>query len=107
MPILLDDHDMALVTVAHAAMRAAMAEAHCRSAVTRRIASLAVRYRNRGRKAAIKAKPFAGICEASGWPLDDRDKVLDEIDPELGYAGPLRWVCPKANNSGPRSCGGC
>jgi hypothetical protein len=35
------------------------------------------------------------------------DAVLDEMEPEKGYSGPVRWVCHKANNSGKRSCGGC
>ena len=77
------------------------------NAVAKRISAVAVRHRNRGRSAAIKRYPFKGICEASGLPLSDGDKVLDELEPEKGYAGKVRWVCPKANNSGKRSCGGC
>ncbi len=46
-----------------------------------------------------------GVCEAHKRPLDSRDKVLDELEPEKGYTGKVRWVCPKANNSGSRSCG--
>jgi hypothetical protein len=33
--------------------------------------------------------------------------VLDELEPEKGYEGRVRWVCPKANNSGRHSCGKC
>ena len=32
---------------------------------------------------------------------------LDELEPEKGYAGRLRWVCQRANNSGKHSCGVC
>jgi hypothetical protein len=39
--------------------------------------------------------------------LDVRDKALDELEPEKGYDGKVRWVCHKGNNSGLRSCGGC
>ena len=107
MPIRLDHHDSALVEVAFAAMRTAIAQANIPSAVAKRIAAVAVRHRNRGRARAIKRYPFQGICEASGLPLNDTDKVLDELEPEKGYAGRVRWVCPKANNSGRRSCGAC
>ena len=30
---------------------------------------------------------------------------LDELEPEKGYRGKVRRVCPKCNNSGNRSCG--
>jgi hypothetical protein len=36
-----------------------------------------------------------------------RMRVLDEIEPEKGYFGLVRWVCHKANNSGKCTCGGC
>jgi hypothetical protein len=107
MPIQLDSHDAELVDHVCAAMRAAIAQANMPSAVAKRIAAVAVRHRNRGRAAAIKRHPFHGICEASGLPLSDVDKVLDELEPEKGYAGNVRWVCPKSNNSGKRSCGAC
>lgn len=107
MPLNLDEHDYALVDVARAAIRAAVANANMPSAVAKRIVSEAVRHRNKGRADAIKRHPFQGICEASGLPLDDCDKVLDELEPEKGYAGKVRWICHKANNSGTRSCGGC
>jgi hypothetical protein len=106
-PIQLDDHDAALVAVVRTAIRTAVAEANMPSAVAKRITTEAVRQRNHGRSAAIKRHPFRGICEASGLPLSDSDKVLDELEPEKGYVGEVRWVCPKANNSGKRSCGGC
>lgn len=103
----LDSHDQALVEVARAAMRAAIAQANMPSAVAKRIAAEAMKHRNKGRREAILRHPFRGICEASGLLLDQRDAVLDELDPAKGYTGEVRWVCPKANNSGRRSCGGC
>lgn len=103
----LDAHDEALVAKAKAAITRAISAAHVPVAVTKRISVFAVRNRNRGRNAAIKRHPFKGICEASGKPLDSTHAHLDEIEPERGYAGQVRWVCPKANNSGRFSCGGC
>ena len=103
----LDSHDEALVEVARAAIRVALAKANSRSGVAKRIVTEAMKHRNQGRSAAIRRHPFRGVCEASGEPLDTRDKVLDELDPEKGYSGRVRWVCPKANNSGRRSCGAC
>lgn len=103
----LDSHDERLVVAAVAAMKAAFQQAHAPAAVAKRIAVVAVRHRNHGRDAARRRHPFAGICEASGKQLDKTDAVLDELQPELGYPGRVRWVCHKANNSGKRSCGGC
>jgi hypothetical protein len=103
----LDDHDQALVAAAEAEMLRAIASAHNPIAVAKRINVLATKYRNKGRHAAIRKYPFNGVCEISGQPLDKKHAVLDEIEPELGYAGKLRWVCPVANNSGKHSCGGC
>jgi hypothetical protein len=103
----LDAHDRVLVSAVEAALLAAYEHAHSPVAVAKRIAVVAVRQRNRGRAAARKRHPFAGVCEASRRPLDKQDAVLDELDPELGYSGRLRWVCHKANSSGKRSCGGC
>ncbi len=105
--IKLDDHDAALVDTVVSAFRNAVGSAHSRSAVVKRIVAIAVRERNRGRAAAIRRHPFKGICEASGRPLDERDKALDEVEPKKGYDGKVRWVCHKGNNSGLRSCGGC
>ena len=105
--LILDDHDKVLVELARKAIRDAVASAHQPSAVTKRIVAEAAKHRNRGRLAAIKRYPFRGICEASGKPLEKQDAVLDEREPEKGYAGKLRWVCQKANNSGKRSCGFC
>lgn len=107
MRLKLDAHDQAIVATVQAAMRKAISTAHCRVAVARRISVLATSQRNRGRDAARKTHPFKGICEASGLPLDVRHAVLDEVEPELGYAGKLRWVCSRANNSGKHSCGAC
>jgi len=103
----LDSHDEALVKVVRAAMQAAYGQAHAPVAVAKRITALAVRQRNQGRAAAIRRMPFAGVCEASGLRIERHDAVLDELEPEKGYTGKLRWVCHKANNSGRRSCGKC
>jgi hypothetical protein len=103
----LDEHDKAIVATVQEAMANAIAKAHNPVAVSKRITALAVRNRNLGRKEAIKKYPFKGICEASGLPLDREHACLDEVEPWLGYKGKLRWVCPKANNSGKYSCGRC
>lgn len=105
--IRLDAHDDALVKVAVAAMQEAFRSAHAPAAVAKRITVMAVRQRNRGRAGAIRQHPFQGVCEASGLPILRHDAVLDELEPERGYLGPVRWVCHKANNSGKRSCGQC
>lgn len=103
----LDEHDRALVELARAVLDQAVLQAHSPSGVSKRLTSLAVRHRNKGRAAARRRYPFNGVCEASGQPLDAAHAHLDEPDPELGYAGRLRWVCPRANNSGNHSCGVC
>jgi hypothetical protein len=103
----LDAHDEAIVATVQAEMKKAILTAHGPVAVAKRIGALAIRQRNRGRIAAIKRYPFKGICEASGRPLDEALAELDEMEPELGFAGKLRWVCQRANNSGKHSCGGC
>jgi len=103
----LDEHDQALVEVVRAAMDAAVLGAHAPSAAAKRLTVLAVRHRNRGRAEAKKRHPFAGVCEASGLPLNFEHAHLDELQPELGYAGQVRWVCQRANNSGKHSCGAC
>ena len=107
MPLVLDDHDKQLAEAVSAAIADAVSRAHAPAAVAKRISAIAVRHRNRGRSAAIRKHPFAGTCEASGRPILREDAVLDELEPEKGYLGPVRWVCHKANNSGKRSCGGC
>jgi len=103
----LDDHDVALVAKVKAAFDAAIATAHQPIGVAKRIHSLAARRRNKGRLAAMKRYPFHGVCEASGMPLERQHAQLDELEPELGYGGKLRWVCSVANNSGKHSCGRC
>jgi len=103
----LDEHDAALVASVKAALDAAILSAHMPSAVAKRIHSLAARHRMKGRAAAIKRHPFAGVCEASGQPLEKKFAQLDELDPELGYAGRVQWVCPQANKNGSHSCGVC
>ena len=103
----LSKHDQDIVTVAIAAIRAAINSAEMKPCVARKICSEATKHRNKGRKAAIKNHPFQGKCEAGGGFLDQKDAVLDELEPEKGYQGKVRWVCHKANNSGKRSCGKC
>lgn len=103
----LNAHDEAVADDIIVAMQAAILAAHAPAAVAKRIAVVAVRLRNRGRAAAMRRHPFTGLCEQSGERLQRHDAVLDELDPELGYAGRVRWVCHKANNSGKRSCGRC
>lgn len=99
--------DEELIKAARTAIKKAVGAAESKSKVAKALVMEAARQRNRGRTAAMRRHPFRGICEASGAPLDECDKVLDELDPELGYQGRVRWVCPKANNSGKRSCGVC
>jgi len=103
----LSKHDAALVEVVRTAIRSAMAAADAPVAVAKRITVEAVRQRNKGRAAAIRRHPFLGLCEQGRGELLRHDAVLDEIEPEKGYAGKVRWVCHKANNSGKRSCGVC
>jgi hypothetical protein len=107
MPLKLDPHDQALVATVRSAMMKAISTAHMPVAVAKRISVLATGQRNRGRDAARKRHPFKGICEASGMPLEEKHAELDEMEPELGYVGKLRWVCSRANNSGTHSCGPC
>lgn len=85
----------------------AFKKANMPAAVAKRITVVAVRYRNKGKAAAIRRHPFRGICEASGRHLKKEDAHLDELNSEKGYDEKVRWVCPKANNSGRRSCGKC
>ena len=47
----------------------------------------------------------AAVFSAEAGTLVRHDAVLDELQPERCYLGRVRWVCPKANNSGKRSCG--
>ncbi len=107
MPLILDEYDQAIVLEVRAAMIGAITRAHNPVAVTKRLSVIATGLRNKGRNAARIRYPFKGICEASGMPLDARFAELDEMEPELGYAGKLRWVCQRANNSGKHSCGDC
>jgi len=103
----LDPHDQTLVTEVQTEMSRAISAAHNPIVVAKRIAVLATRVRNKGRATAMRKYPFKGICEVSGQPLDKNHAELDELEPELGYAGKLRWVCQVANNSGKISCGAC
>ena len=107
MPIQLDKNDQVLVERVKDLTAEAYKSAHAPAALARRIAGIAMQYRNRGRREAMERHPFRNICEASGKPLAKEDKCLDECETEKGYEGRLRWVCPKANNNGLRSCGGC
>ena len=97
-------HDEDLVQHVLEVIRTALKNAEVPTVVAKRIMVVAVSQRNKGRSAAIRSHPFSGVCEATGKLLDPRDKVLDELEPEKGYEGKLRWVCPKCNNSGNRSC---
>lgn len=103
----LDAHDHALVERVRRIIDGAIARAHNPIAVTKRFAVLATGRRNRGRSVAMRRHPFSGVCEKSGQPLAREHAHLDELQPELGYAGPVRWVCQRANNSGRPSCGVC
>lgn len=103
----LDSHDEKLVEEVRRKIGRAVSAAHAPSAVVKRISVLTTRHRNRGRLAAMKRHPFNGVCEASGAPLDRKHACLDELEPERGYDGRVRWVCPRANNSGTYSCGVC
>lgn len=105
--IQLDEYDRGLVEMVRQSIECALRQAHMPTAVAKRVAVIAVRHRNKGRAAAKRRYPFAGVCEASGLPLAAEHADLDELDPELGYAGRVRWVCKRANNSGKHSCGGC
>ena len=105
MKLKLSKNDEALVQQVREVIRRAVKDAERPSAVAKKITSEAVRQRNKGRPAAIRSHPFQGVCEETGKPLDERDKVLDEMEPEKGYEGKVRWVCPRHNNSGKRSCG--
>lgn len=107
MPLNLDEHDQSLVSDFRVAMLAALSKAHNRTAVAKRIHVLTTAQRNRGRRAAIARHPFKGFCEASGLRLEKEHAELEQMEPELGYDGKLRWVCQRRNNSGTHSCGGC
>ena|SRR3989344_2596766 len=107
MAIRLNKHDEYLAEKAIKMIDSVVKEAHFSAAVAKRITTRAMYWRNKGRGAAMRRHPFSGICEAGGLPLKKEDKHLDELDPEKGYQGRVRWVCPKANNSGKKSCGGC
>ena len=103
----LDSHDAKLVEAVKRSITNALSKAHARAAVIKRVFAFAGRHRNNGRLAAMRRHPFKGICEASGKALERQHAHLDELQPELGYSGRVRWVCPRANNSGKFSCGGC
>jgi hypothetical protein len=107
MPIKLSGTDQKLVDKVKAEIRAAYQSAQMPPAVAKSIATFVMRYRNKGRLTAIRNHPFLGICESGGMPLKREDAHLDEMEPEKGYAGKVRWVCPKANNSGKKTCGAC
>jgi hypothetical protein len=79
-----DAYDQGLIDIAVAAMRTAIKAAHSPVGVAKRLVTVAVKHRNRGRLAAIKRHPFLGHCEASGLVIEKHDAVLDEMDPEKG-----------------------
>jgi len=105
MKLKISKHDETICRIVREVIRVAVRNAKMPSAVAKRITTVAVRHRNQGRKAAINSHPFNGICEETGKKLNPIDKVLDELEPEKGYKGKVRWVCPKCNNSGKHSCG--
>lgn len=105
--IILDEHDEALANNARAVIDAAVEKARKPSGVAKRIVARAMYHRNRKRRAAIARHPFHDICEKSGLPIDKVIASFDEIEPEEGYVGKVRWVCQKANNDGLGSCGKC
>jgi hypothetical protein len=105
MKLELSKHDEDLVQLVRVLIRSAVVKAERPAAAAKRIAAEAIKHRNKGRAAAIRSHPFTGVCEVTGRPLDTKDKVLDELEPEKGYEGRVRWVCPRCNNSGRRSCG--
>jgi len=105
--IRLSDRDTSLVQRVRAVVEEALREADVSTAVTKRLFAIMAKHRNRGRKPAMRRHPFFGICEASGKPLAREHAHLDEIIPEQGYEGPVRWTCPRGNGSGRHTCGGC
>lgn len=103
----LDNHDEALANAARKVIDDAVAKAHNPIGVAKRIVVRAVQHRNKGRNSAKKRYPFKGICEISGLPIDKIIASLDEMESEKGYSGKIRWICQKANNDGPGTCGKC
>jgi hypothetical protein len=103
----LDDFDESNAESVRKQIDEVIAKSHNPVAVAKRIAQRATYHRNKGREAAIKRYPFKDTCEASGLPIDRSIASLDELEPEKGYAGKLRWVCQKANGDGKGSCGKC
>ncbi|OGF25748.1 hypothetical protein A2303_07170 [Candidatus Falkowbacteria bacterium RIFOXYB2_FULL_47_14] len=103
----LDQHDKGLTECIQGQIKEAIVSAHNPVAVAKRIGVIATKHRNKGRISAKKRYPFKGICENSGLPIDKSIASLDEVEPEKGYSGILRWVCQKANNSGLGTCGKC
>src|SRR5258708_18493755 len=101
----LDEHDEQLTVEVARAIADAIARAHEPAAVTGRIRVIAQRSRNKGRRAAIKRKPFAGFCEKSGRRISREIAAYDELEPHKSYSGQGRWVCQRANNSGLGTCG--
>lgn len=107
MPIVLTQADQQRFNELKLSLERVLAEAEQRPALARKIFALAARHRNRGRQAAIRSHAFKGVCEISGLPIARTDAALDELDPTLGYAGPVRWVCQRANGDGRATCGQC
>ena len=107
MLIKLTKHDQELVTKIIEKIEISYKLANMPAAVIKKIGTRIMKYRNNGREQAKKRHPFKGICEKSGLPIERVDAHLDELEPEKGYQGKVRWVCPRANNSGRKSCGKC
>src|SRR5271168_2726553 len=105
MPLNLDEHDRAFVAHVQSALLSAFAAAHAHAAVAKRISVLATAQKNKSRREAIRRNPFP--CDCGGPPLEKEHAELEQLQPELGYAGKLRWVCQRINNGGKHSCGSC
>ncbi|MDD5032376.1 MAG: hypothetical protein PHR36_05075, partial [Patescibacteria group bacterium] len=87
MKIRLNKHDQKLVDDVRSNIKNAYELANFRPAVAKSIASYATKYRNRGRKQAIRRHPFKGLCEKSKLSLKREDAHLDELDSKKGYEG--------------------
>jgi hypothetical protein len=103
----LDVNDEALVERVLAVIDEAVQKAHQPDALAKHIIALAARYRDRGRTTAMKLHRFEGVCEATGLPLDRKHAILEDLEPQHGYVGRVRWVCQRAHDGGKHSCGGC
>src|SRR5258708_13012736 len=95
----LDEHDEQLTVEVARAIADAIARAHEPAAVTGRIRVIAQRSRNKGRRAAIKRKPFAGFCEKSGRRISREIAAYDELEPQKGYSCHGQSECHPPTNT--------